>query len=120
MNYQISNVDKHQDTRGWICGHFFPPGNLLKTNNLEVKYSKMMPGETSPEHFHPFGEEIMLIIEGKIRLILDGKEHLLQTGDFVFQQANVKETLSEIIEPTIIVSIRTPSLPNNKVIVDNK
>lgn len=117
MNYEIGSIEDHQHMRGWLCGQFFPENSILKTGNLEVKYSRMMPGDFEPEHFHPVGEEMLIIIEGKIRIVLDEKEHLLQTGDFVFEKAGTREVLAEVLEPTTFVAIRTPSIPDNKVAI---
>ncbi len=120
MSYKISNVRNHDDTRGWLCGQFFPNGNIFKTDQLEVKYSTIMPGEIVQKHFHPNGEELVIVIDGKMRAVYDGDEYLLEKGDFIFQQARTYEEIVEVIEPTTLCSIRTPSIPDNKIIVDTK
>ena len=117
MNYEVGKIRDQENMRGWLCGQFFPEGSVLKTDQLEVKYARMMPGETESEHYHPIGEEMLIIIEGKMRVIFDGKEHILQGGDFVFQKSGTRETLAEVIEPTTFVAIRTPSVPDNKVTI---
>lgn len=118
MKHKVGNVNnkEHQDRGGWICGHFMDDGDILKTSNLEVKYSVMQPGETVPSHYHPHGEDIFIIIEGKIRVELDGEEYVLGKNDYVFQQAFSKEKFLEVLEPTIIIAARNPSVPNNKVV----
>jgi len=115
MKYKIDNVKNYSKMKGWICGQFFPEGSVLKNSDLEVKYGKLLPGDTYPVHYHPHGTEVSLIIKGKLRYVVEGKEVILQDGDFVFMYANVKEAILEVFEPTTIVAIRTPSVPNNKV-----
>lgn len=115
MRYKIDNIKNHKDKQGWLCGQFFPDGDILKTSNLEVKYSTMKPGEAVPKHYHPIGEEVLIILKGKIKVIYDEKEYLLKEGDFVFQKDKTRETFLEVLEPTTYVAIRTPSVPNNKV-----
>lgn len=120
MNYEIGKINGSKTISGWLCGQFFSEESGLKTGQLEVKYAKMMPGETEPKHYHPTGQEMLIIIEGKMRVVLDGDEHILQGGDFVFQRSGTCETLAEVIEPTTYIAIRTPSVPDNKVVIDQK
>ena len=89
---------------------------ILKTPNLEVKYSTLNPGDTVPKHYHPQGEDLFIVIDGKMRVILDEIEYTLVKGDYVFQQAGSRETFVEILEPTTIIAIRTPSIPDNKIV----
>ncbi len=117
MNYIISNVKKYQKTRGWLCGHFMSEGSILKTNELEVKYGQLNPGDVEPKHYHPKGEELFIIIEGKLKVVIDGEEYILEKGDFVFEKAGTHEEVVEVIEPTIFIAVRTPSVPDNKLVV---
>jgi len=117
MNFLISNVKKLQNTRGWLCGHFMPENSILKTNQMEVKYDQLEPGDTVDEHFHPQGEELFIIVKGKIKTKIDGKNQILERGDFVFIKSRTNEAILEVLEPTAIVAVRTPSIPNNKIYV---
>ncbi len=118
MSYKISKVEDHKNTRGWLCGQFFPDEDLFKTDQLEVKFSTMLPGETAPKHFHPIGDELLIILDGKMTVTFDGNTHLLTKNDYVFIQAGSVESIDEVIEPVKFIAIRTPSVPNNKTIVD--
>ncbi len=116
MRYIVDNVKNHNDKRGWICGQFFPKETILHTDQLEIKYSSLQPGEVVEKHYHPIGDEVFIIIKGKIRAVYDDKEYILQDGDFVYQKPNTRETILEVIEPTTYVAVRTPSVSNNKII----
>ncbi|MDX1628225.1 MAG: cupin domain-containing protein [Fulvivirga sp.] len=115
MRYKVDNIQNHKDKRGWICGQFFPEGDILKTDNLEVKYSSFSPGETVPKHYHPVGEEVLIIIKGELKAVYDNEEYILRDGDFVYQKPETRETILEVLKPTFYVVVRTPSVPNNKV-----
>jgi len=115
MGYKVDNVNNHKETRGWICGHFIPEG-ILKNSELEIKYEVLGPGMTSPLHYHPQGVEVILVVKGKVTFKIEGENITLSDGDFVFMQDSVNESLQEVSEPTTVISIRTPSIPNNKVI----
>ncbi len=116
MKYAVDNVKNYAKTNGWICGHFIPEGSIQKNSQLEVKYEVLKPGSNyfSP-HYHPQSTEVCLIIKGKVKWLLDGKDYLLKEGDFIFLQNNVTESLVEVYETTTLISVRTPSVPNNKV-----
>lgn len=115
MKYKVDNVKNYKKTRGWICGQFFPRKSILKTSGLEVKYFTLNPGDISSKHYHPQGEELLVIINGKMRIKLDGKEFLLKKGDFVYQKSKVREEIIEVFKPTTFIAIRVPSVPNNKI-----
>jgi quercetin dioxygenase-like cupin family protein len=117
MKYKIDNVKNYSATKGWLCGQFFPNDSILKNSELEVKYDKLSPDDTYPLHFHPQGTEVCIVIKGKLKWQLDGKDFILEDGDFIFMKNNVKEAILEVYEPTITISIRTPSVPNNKISV---
>lgn len=118
MKYIVSNVKKYQKTRGWLCGHFMPEGSILKTNKLEVKYGELKPGGIEKEHFHPKGEELFIVIKGKMKVVIEEEEFLLEKGDFIFEKAKTNEAIIEVLEPTTIIAVRTPSVPENKIYVE--
>lgn len=115
VRFKVDNVKNYKDKRGWLCGQFFPEESILKTNNLEVKYGTFEVGEEIQKHYHPYGEEVLIIIKGKMKAIYDGEEFTLSEGDFVFQKPEVRETLFQITEAVSYITARTPSVPSNKV-----
>jgi len=120
MRYKVDNIKNYTKTKGWLCGQFFPSDSIQKNSELEVKYDKMNPGDVYPPHYHPHGTEVCIVVKGKIRWQLDGKEFILSEGDFIFMKNNVTEAVLEVYKPTITVSVRTPSVPNNKINKDEK
>ena len=115
MNYKVDNIKNYSGTKDWICGHFMPDGSILKNSDLEIKYEILNPGTTSTPHYHSQGIEVAIVIKGKLKFLIEGKEIVLSDGDFVFMQNNVTESLVEVYELTTIVYARTPSILNNKV-----
>ena len=113
MKYKIDNIENYTETKGWLCGHFFPRESLSHTSDLEVKFDTLKPGHTKEEHWHPRGMEILVVVSGKMEFQIDNKKHILEKGDFLLTKENVKETLLKVHEPTNIVIIKTPSVKNN-------
>jgi quercetin dioxygenase-like cupin family protein len=115
MRYKIDNIKNYAKTRGWLCGHFFSNGSIQKNSELEVKYDMLNAGDVYPAHHHPHGTEVCIVISGKLKWQLDSRDFILSNGDFIFLKDNVTEAILEVYEPTIVISVRTPSLPNNKI-----
>lgn len=115
MKYFVDNIRNYAHMRGWICGQFFPEGTPNKNSELEVKVEMLQPGDSYPPHYHPIGREVIVVVSGKVQWTLDDEQKILGPGDFVLMENNVHETISKVLEPTTVVSIRTPSVPNNKV-----
>lgn len=114
MRYVVDNVKNYSQSNGWLCGQFFPTDSVLRNSDLEVKYWTLQVGEKHPEHIHPIGTELTIIIAGHMKWMLDGVVHELKDGDFVFELSNVKEEILEVLKPTTFITVRTPSVPDNK------
>lgn len=115
MKYKVDNVRNYSKTNGWLCGQFFPDGSVQKNDHLEVKYENLKPGDIYPPHYHPRGTEVCVVIKGKIKWQLEAETFILEDGDFIFMENNVKEAILEVLEPSTTMSIRTPSVPGNKI-----
>ena len=63
-------------------------------------------GSRMPAHSHP-QEQIVHILEGKIRLIVEGMSHELSTGDSFYLASNVPHGV-ETIEPTRVLDTFSP------------
>jgi len=114
MKYKVDNVNNYTKTAGWICGQFMED-EILKNQNLEVNYSTFLPGHTADKHSHPKSKMLIIILSGKIKMEFNDVEHVLSNQDFAFLEEGVPEKVVEVYEPTAVLCIRTPSVPNNKV-----
>ena len=63
-------------------------------------------GSTMPPHSHP-QEQLVHILEGKMRLIVDGVPHELSTGDSFYLANNVPHGV-ETISPTRVLDTFSP------------
>lgn len=114
MKFKVDNINNYAKNAGWICGHFME-NEILKNQNLEVNYSTFLPGHTAEKHCHPKSKMLIMVLSGKIKMEFDDVEHILSDQDFAFLDEGVPEKVVEVYEPTIVLCIRTPSVPNNKV-----
>lgn len=113
--YVIDNVENYKEYKNWICGQFLSDNHLQKNSDFEVKFSTNMPGHIEKEHYHPKGKEICILIEGEVRMKIDGKEIILREGDFLYSEGGVHEEILETISPYKIITVRVPSIPDNKI-----
>ncbi len=116
MKVKIHNIKDRKDVRGWLCGQFFSEESGLQTSEMEVRYFSFDAGAKDPEHYHPHGMELVLILSGKVRWRINGNEHELGSGDYYLAYANTPEAVIEVLEgPVTGVAVRTPSVPDNKI-----
>jgi quercetin dioxygenase-like cupin family protein len=64
-------------------------------------------GSKMPEHRHP-QEQIVHIIEGGMKLIVDGTPHELATGDSFYLASNVPHGVETIVETRVLDTFSPP------------
>lgn len=98
--------------RGWFIGNFNP--SILKTDKFEIAVMHHDAGEYVQPHFQKTALEYNVVISGRLRC----NGHEFVTGDiFVYDILEVADVV--VIEETYILCIKTPSLPDDKVLVDD-
>jgi mannose-6-phosphate isomerase-like protein (cupin superfamily) len=74
-----------------------------------VVFNWIDPPARMPEHSHPF-DQLALILSGRCRLTVEGAEHELAGGDFLYipaSQVHALETIGE--EPVLNVDVFAPA-----------
>jgi quercetin dioxygenase-like cupin family protein len=99
-------------TGGWFLGNFSP--SLLLNNDFEVAIKRFEKGQTEPEHYQLTATEYTAIIMGECRI----GEFYLSQGDILTIQPNESADF-EALSETILVVIKTPSNPQDKVLGTN-
>jgi quercetin dioxygenase-like cupin family protein len=64
-------------------------------------------GSRMPEHHHP-QEQIVHILEGKMRLIVEGVPHELSTGDSFYLASNVPHGVETLAETRVLDTFSPP------------
>jgi quercetin dioxygenase-like cupin family protein len=118
--YTKGNVFTENDNRGWIYGSFMPEG-LHKDDRLEIKVAKLDKSFTSPPHYAKKGTKLDIIWKGEAIWIVDGEEIFLKEGDYVIIPPQVVVEVKQVLSEELIVqTIKTPSLPEDKVVVQDE
>ncbi len=73
VRYRVEEID----TRELIEGHH---GRFIHSEHTTHVYWKIEAGAQLPEHSHPH-EQIVNMLSGTYRLVVDGTPHLLDAGD---------------------------------------
>lgn len=86
------------------------PGITRRTvaygNTMYQMLATLTAGSRMPPHSHP-QEQIVHILEGKMRLIVDGVPHELSTGDSYYLASNIPHGV-EVISPTRVLDTFSP------------
>ena len=69
--------------------------------------ARLEAGSKMPAHQHP-QEQIVHILEGRMRLIVDGTPHELATGDSFYLAANVPHGVETIEETRVLDTFSPP------------
>ena len=99
--------------QGWLLGHFMPPGTLLHSEDVEVKWG-----------VHPAGERraawataetrtaLLVLIRGSFDIELRDRTVLLrEPGDYVVWGPGEDHSWQAGAVETVVLTVRWPSLP---------
>jgi len=116
MYYRDSlNNPKIKETRGYLCGAF--KNAPIFSERMEVAYmvTDELKKHINKKHHHDIVDEFCMVIKGFIKQEIDGNLEELKEGDFILQKAGSIEELKEVGDDTILLVIKSPSLPNDKI-----
>jgi quercetin dioxygenase-like cupin family protein len=92
---------------GWFVGDFSPV--VLPTTQFEVACKEYVAGAVEQRHVHRIATELTLIVRGLVRM--NGQE--FRTGDIIVLEPG-EPTDFVVIEDTITVVVKTPSVAGDK------
>lgn len=102
---------------GWFVGSFFDENHPCKTDQLEILYKEHAVGDVVAPHFHAQKVELVMVLEGKARYVVNGNEVILGKGDFLFVDVN-NVISGEYFESTKFLAIHSPSIVSDKTLVE--
>lgn len=111
--------EQQQKTRGWLVGQFFPENSPFKDDNVEIYHKTFPVGDKSDRlHKHPKGKEYLIVLAGKAIMQIGEEQIELQSGDYITISKNTPDKIIEVLEELTIIGVRYPSIPNNKVLLE--
>ena len=122
-SYLVSNVSDeivNGPMRGWICGHFYPKESDFHRHDIEICVKILPVGKSEKLHYHLCSFEFLIVLDGEVEYELEGDHITLTSGMFYMLHPGYTEHIVEVRKETTILAVRLPSIPNNKVYVDDK
>ena len=97
--------------RGWLLGHFQPPGDARHSTDVEVKWAIHPAGDRRPEWVTGEQRSTMLVlISGRYRVELPDRSVLLERpGDYVVFHRVSHSWYAE--QASVVLAVRWPSVP---------
>lgn len=113
MEIYVGNADADAPgDRGWLLGHFKPPGDPRHSTDVEIKWGRHPKGDRRAQWVG--GEQrtaLLMLISGRFHVELPDRTVVLaEAGDYVLWGPGVDHSwLAE--EASVVVTVRWPSLP---------
>ena len=104
-------VSRIEDTeKGWFIGNF--PKAAFESKDFEVSWRIHPAGESWDLHYQENSTEINLLISGE--MVLNGVR--LSSGDvFILDPYEITDV--QFIKECSVVCVKTPSIPDDKIVV---
>ena len=121
--YLVSNVSDeiiNGPMKGWICGHFYPQGSDFHRHDIEICVKTLAIGKSEKLHYHLCSFEFLIVLSGEVEYEFEGDHITLTPGMFYMLHPGYTEHIVDVRKETTILAVRLPSIPNNKIYVDDK
>jgi hypothetical protein len=96
-------------TLGWFIGDFNP--SLHRNSEVEVAIKRFTKGDKEPSHYQIAATEWTCVVVGKIRL-----GHVIFTKNEIAEIPPMESVDFEALEDSILVVVKSPSRPSDKVL----
>jgi quercetin dioxygenase-like cupin family protein len=99
--------------QGWLLGHFMPPGDLLHSEDVEVKWGVHPPGDRRAAWATAETRTALLVlIRGAFNIELRDRTVVLrEPGDYVVWGPGQDHSWRALAPDTTVLTVRWPSLP---------
>ena len=105
----MNRYDLKEFENGWIIGNFSP--SILRNENFEIAIKRYHPGDTEVRHYQRIATEVTFVVSGKIRM----NDEIIEENQII-ELLSLEEFDFEALEKSVVVCIKYPSIPNDKII----
>lgn len=116
---QGNAADQGSGRNGWFLGHFLGPGEPLRSDQVELKWTKHPQGETNGKFTaNRTASTIMVLVRGAFRFtfLKDGavqEARLEKEGDYAFWGPGIAHRW-DVEEDCLVLTVRWPSAPDDQ------
>lgn len=102
--------------RGWLLGHFKPPGDVRHSTDVEIKWGVHEPGDRRQVWATEEKRTALLVlISGRFRVDLPDRSVVLsEQGDYIVWGRGVDHSWYAE-EASVVMTVRWPSIPGYRV-----
>jgi mannose-6-phosphate isomerase-like protein (cupin superfamily) len=114
-SYLIGNaIEDGKNHRGWFVGNFIE-NQIAHTTDVEIKWDEPKKGTKRDDwSINTTAHTLTVVIFGMQRVTFQDKSFDLGPGDYFLSQPGVPHKY-EILEDSLTMSVRWPSLPNDHI-----
>lgn len=80
---------------------------MVVGQNVMMCRFRFDPYVVTPEHSHPH-EQMTLVVKGKVKFTISGKEHIVSAGDVLHMPPNNRHGATMLDEEVILIDIFSP------------
>ncbi|MBB5938720.1 quercetin dioxygenase-like cupin family protein [Streptomyces zagrosensis] len=109
-------IPEAAQTAVWLLGGLAQirvPGELTRNSFTVVQHTGNR-GYTTPLHSHDYEDEFFLVLDGTLRLVCDGREHLAQAGTTMFVPRTFTHGFVTLSESARFLTIHSTPQPGRK------
>lgn len=82
---------------------------LMVTPRMVMVETTFAPGQASKPHAHPDHDSIVYVVSGRVRVTIDGREHIAGPGEAWYNEPGVIHHI-EALEPTVSIEVKSPPI----------
>lgn len=80
--------------------------------NLTLNYAEFQPGQEFVQHIHKYSEDVIVILKGRGKIKVEGKDYPIEEGDVIYIPPGEKHGTIAGNEPMIAFSCQAPPDPD--------
>jgi len=116
--YAKGKINDPPGNGGGLWGAFLKPDHPFYDQRSECVIMNLPPDHEGPRHYHSSVTEYVLVLEGFIKVSVDGEEIILHADDYIrYLPGTVTQTLGVSNTGAKILVFKTPSFPEDKIVV---
>jgi quercetin dioxygenase-like cupin family protein len=109
-------IPESEQTAVWLLGGLAQirvPGSATRNSFTVVQHTGKR-GYTTPLHIHDYEDEVFMVLDGTLRMICDGEEHIAQAGTTMIVPRTVAHGFVATSEDARFLTIHSTPQPEHR------
>jgi len=109
LDFGLGRFDEIGEIEFWVANE--------ETNGYCGKFLFVADGQTCPYHRHDKKHETFFVMKGRVRMVIDGEEKILQEGDTLVMPPGQRHAFTGI-GPALLLEVSMPSVRQDNFFAD--